>query len=394
MQQQRGGVPRHGRGHSYPDGGDVPGPRRPARDAHCADRGGERVEHDEREHVQLVPPDGGAHGRPVRDAGGPDGRCGDALQDDQRAPGQRRDGGAGGVERDVRGGELSLQHDAAAGGLVRRGGAGVHVLPRGRGGGVHGGAAAERAQPARGRDRGRRVRLHVLGVPPLGDVHGEPPDGAVNISFTGVWGNDGDEATTGGNGVVKYGGGTVASYYGCAGIACHGDYSGGNTANTPNWYNTDVVLGANNGDGHCGTCHGTDATKDPMPAYADGTPKANKHVRPQGEPRVRVPGVPLHGDDGRGDGDEPREPREQHDVDAGAERGGGGALPVHVGGAELHGDGVPRREPGGVERGGAISCHVCHSYVGGAVTNADVNDFVWAGACRRCRRSRTRSTRR
>ena len=61
--------------------------------------------------------------------------------------------------------------------------------------------------------------------------------------------------------------------------------------------------------------------------------------------------MPLHGDDGRGDGDEPCEPREQHGVDAGAERGGGGALPVHVGGAELQRGGVPRGQRGGVEHG-------------------------------------------
>jgi len=97
------------------------------------------------------------------------------------------------------------------------------------------------------------------------------PPGATDLAPAGTF-------TTGGNGVVKYGGGTVASYYGCAGVACHGDYSGGNTANTPNWYNTVAAVGAALADGRCGTCHGTVATTNPMPVYADGA-KGNKHAK-------------------------------------------------------------------------------------------------------------------
>ena len=176
----------------------------------------------------------------------------------------------------------------------------------------------------------------------------------VAVSFTGVpWGIDGDEATTGGNGQVKYGAGTVASYYGCAGISCHGDYSGGNTANTPNWYNTDAVIGGTNGDGRCGTCHGNGAVavKDPVPIYADGTPKANKHNMHHTVSGFGCQDLPLHGDHGRRHGDRTGEPREQYELD-GCRRGRRRPLPVHLGVAELHDDGVPRRPVGGVERGG------------------------------------------
>ena len=201
----------------------------------------------------------------------------------------------------------------------------------------------------------------------------------MNISFTGVWGNDGDEATTGGNGVVKYGGGTVASYYGCAGVACHGDYSGGNTANTPNWYNTDLVLGVNNGDGHCGTCHGTNATKDPMPAYADGTPKANKHVDHKVNLgygcqvchyTVSTDGATVTG----------RANHANSTTWTLAPNGAGAALYQftwvfpNCTATVCHGGNTVAWSAAS-----PIACQVCHSYVGGGVTNTDANDFTWAG---------------
>ena len=143
----------------------------------------------------------------------------------------------------MRGGELPLQHDAGDGdwygasapGCTYCHADGVAAYTAGQLPNAHNQHVDEVADG--GYDYGCSV-CHPSGA--YGAGH---QTGTVNISFTGVWGNDGDEATTGGNGVVKYGGGTVASYYGCAGVACHGDYSGGNTANTPNWYNTDLVLG-------------------------------------------------------------------------------------------------------------------------------------------------------
>ncbi len=69
----------------------------------------------------------------------------------------------------------------------------------------------------------------------------------------------------------KYGLGTVATQYAsCANLYCHGEFVGGDNTNDPNWFNTDAqIAGANNGDGACGTCHGTDAS---------ATPNSNKHT--------------------------------------------------------------------------------------------------------------------
>ncbi|MHB8836157.1 MAG: CxxxxCH/CxxCH domain c-type cytochrome, partial [Candidatus Methylomirabilia bacterium] len=114
-------------------------------------------------------------------------------------------------------------------------------------------------------------------------------DGVVNgdVVFTGVpWGNGGTaETLSGGNGLVKYGGGVVGDYYTCNGISCHGDYPGGNRGdggtalNAPIWFNTVAQVGGALADGRCGTCHGTVATLEPSPANTDGTPKANKHPK-------------------------------------------------------------------------------------------------------------------
>jgi hypothetical protein len=204
--------------------------------------------------------------------------------------------------------------------------------------------------------------------------------GTVAVSFAGVWGTDGDEATTGGNGQVKYGTGTAASYYGCAGISCHGDYIGGNSANTPNWYNTDAVLGTNNGDGNCGSCHGTDATKNAMPAYTDGTPKANKHSAHKVDLgfgcqlchySVTTDGSTVTG----------RANHANSTTWTLAANTGAAALYQftwtfpNCTSTQCHGGNTIAWNAAA----NSISCQTCHSYVNGAVTNVDVNDFAWAG---------------
>jgi predicted CxxxxCH...CXXCH cytochrome family protein len=115
----------------------------------------------------------------------------------------------------------------------------------------------------------------------------EDGDIAGDVVFGGVpWGNGLlAETVSGGNGLTKYGTGTAADYSTCNGISCHGDYDGGNNGdggtatNAPNWFNTVAQVGAGSAAGRCGTCHGTVASLNPMPANTDGTPKANRHAK-------------------------------------------------------------------------------------------------------------------
>jgi len=100
---------------------------------------------------------------------------------------------------------------------------------------------------------------------PFGGRH---QNGIAEVAFAYLANNnptDGNEAAIAGTGplagAVKYGGGTSADYYSCAGLYCHGDFDdqaglgGGNASNTPNWFNTTV-------DGACGTCHGDPSRPD------------------------------------------------------------------------------------------------------------------------------------
>ena len=237
---------------AYPDGARFRTARQ-ARDARCADRGGERPQRRRGRATAASATRRGAHGRQSGDAGGPDERRGDALHDDQRAR-TAATGRAGGV--DVTCSDVNCHYNTTPPAADwYAGGGGVHVLPR-DGVAAYTAGAAERAHAARGRGGGRRVRLRVLGVPSLGRVHDRATSGRGEHLLHGGVGQRLTRRPRAATGAVKYGAGTVASYYGCAGIACHGDYAGGNTANTPNWGNTDAVHRGNNGDGHCGSCHG------------------------------------------------------------------------------------------------------------------------------------------
>ncbi|NJC87133.1 MAG: CxxxxCH/CxxCH domain-containing protein [Desulfuromonas sp.] len=82
-----------------------------------------------------------------------------------------------------------------------------------------------------------------------------------------------DAATTAGTKLgPKYNaaGAVAAEFSTCANLECHGNFTGGKPANAPNWFNTDArIAGLNNGDGACGTCHGSDSA---------ATPTTNKHA--------------------------------------------------------------------------------------------------------------------
>ena len=191
-------------------------------------------------------------------------------------------------------------------------------------------------------------------------------------------GGDGNETATGGTGAVKYGAGSAASAVGCAGISCHGDYPGGNTANAPNWHNTGAALGgAGAGDGRCGSCHGTVAAGDPLPVYPDGAPKANKHPA---HVRANGYGCELCHATVTGDG--------RAVTDRARHASGGADVSPNPGGASLHrftwaepacvaachgGSAVTWQDPG------PLSCASCHGYVDGEPADADVKDFAWEG---------------
>jgi hypothetical protein len=213
---------------------------------------------------------------------------------------------------------------------------------------------------------------------PAGEYGAGHQDGRVSVSFSLPWGGDGNEAATGGTGAVRYGAGPAAGAVGCAGVSCHGDYPGGNTANVPNWHNTGAALGgAGSGDGRCGSCHGTAAEGDPLPAYPDGTPKANQH--------------PTHGR-ANGYGCEVCHATVSADgrtvTDRARHASGSADVAANPGGAALHrfswtapscvaachgGNAATWSDPG------PASCAVCHGYVDGVLAGADVKDFAWAG---------------
>jgi predicted CxxxxCH...CXXCH cytochrome family protein len=221
---------------------------------------------------------------------------------------------------------------------------------------------------------------HASGTYTLTHLDG---DVAGDVSFAGVpWGNDADEAVASGDGLVKYGAGADANYYTCANISCHGDYPGGNTANLPRWNRTDAALGATNGDANCGSCHGTDVTKDPQPVYVDTVPKANKHPKhhtengygcqvchwPTTTTGTTITTRPNHANGTFNVDDDAVNPTLDSFTFAGGVAGTCNVTECH-GGGSVNWNGATQ-----------IACNVCHGQVAGAVTNTDVNNFAWDNA--------------
>jgi predicted CxxxxCH...CXXCH cytochrome family protein len=196
---------------------------------------------------------------------------------------------------------------------------------------------------------------------------------SVEVSFNGLADPRVDVTST-------YGGDTtIGSGYGaCVSTYCHSK----GTDLLPVYTDplavpaTSLVWGA---AGACFTCHGN-GTDSATPAYVDGTPKANKHAI-----HITTNGFACQichytvTTDGTTITDTTLHVNRLYNV---APNAAGPALyqftwtTPNCDATACHGgnSGITWATAG------PYPCQTCHSYVNGGVTNADVNDFAWAGA--------------